>query len=248
VNVERQRRDWDALAESDPLWAVLTHPDRRHGGWSTEEFFATGEDEIAELMEIALRLGRPQRRERALDFGCGVGRLTRALASRFEEVVGVDISPSMVEVGRRLNADVPGCRFVVNIAPDLSQLGSDSFDLVYSNLVLQHLPSPKSARAYVHEFLRLARDDGVAVFHLPIKIPWRYRLQPRRRLYAILRLLGVSEPFLLRRTSLMPMRMIAVRERVVREWIDEAGGEILAAEPRGDPYSGLRYYVAKSSA
>jgi SAM-dependent methyltransferase len=244
VKVERQRRDWDALAAADPLWAVLTDPTRRHGGWSSTEFFATGEAEIAAVLDGASKLGVPERFERALDFGCGAGRLTRALATRFDEAWGVDISPQMIDVARTLNADVPSCRFVVNVAPDLGQLESDSFDFVYSSLVLQHLPSREAVRAYLAEFFRVVRDDGVIIFQLPARIAWIHRLQPRRRLYALMRGLGVHEEFLLRRTPLTPMRMIAISEERVRDWIGAAGGTLLRTEPHGA--TGRRYY-AKSS-
>ena len=90
--LERHRRDWEQLAEVDPLWAILAAPDARGGRWKLDEFFATGEAEIAQVLEVASGLGYPERYEQALDFGCGVGRLTNALARRFGEVIGIDIS------------------------------------------------------------------------------------------------------------------------------------------------------------
>ncbi len=40
---------------------------------------------------------------KALDFGCGVGRLTQALADYFNEVAGVDVSPTMVNKALEYN-------------------------------------------------------------------------------------------------------------------------------------------------
>ncbi|WP_373288585.1 class I SAM-dependent methyltransferase [Brucella endophytica] len=34
--------------------------------------------------------------ERCLDFGCGVGRVTQALATKFHKAIGIDISPTMI--------------------------------------------------------------------------------------------------------------------------------------------------------
>src|SRR5438445_9101994 len=62
------QRLWDRHAAADPLWAVLSDP-------------ATLLYELGCLIEV--------RREAALDFGCGVGRLTQALAPHFARVVGV---------------------------------------------------------------------------------------------------------------------------------------------------------------
>ena len=50
----------------------------------------------------------------------------------------------MVKLARELNDDRPNCRFVVNDAPDLEQFESESFDFVYSSLVLQHMPSEEN--------------------------------------------------------------------------------------------------------
>jgi hypothetical protein len=53
----RHQQDWERLAEVDPLWAVLTAPDRKGGGWNEADFFATGEDEVAAVLGNAERLG-----------------------------------------------------------------------------------------------------------------------------------------------------------------------------------------------
>lgn len=230
MSLERHRSEWEKLAEVDALWAVLTRPDKRGGRWNAAEFLATGEAEIAEVVAEVERLGLPARRRRALDFGCGAGRLTRALAARFDAAVGVDISAAMIETARRLNADVPGCEFRQNTTSNLGQFADGEFDLVYSSLVLQHLPSRELVRAYVAEFLRVTSPDGVVVFGVPDRISWPYRLAVTRRLYAGLRRLGVSEDTLLRRTPLTPMRMTAVPERDVRELLAGHGAEVVETQ------------------
>ena len=98
----RQARDWNDLATVDPLWAVLSAKGKRNGGWELDEFFATGEAEVAQMLARAAELGRPGRNDSALDFGCGVGRLTRALAVHFDNTLGVDASAQMIEQARRL--------------------------------------------------------------------------------------------------------------------------------------------------
>ena len=117
-----QARDWDDLALVDPYWAVLAAEGKRDGGWGLDEFFATGEADVEQILATADQLGRPARRERALDFGCGVGRLTRALARRFDEAVGVDVSARMLEQARRLNADTPNVTFASPNDPDYLKL------------------------------------------------------------------------------------------------------------------------------
>ncbi|HEX2232259.1 MAG TPA: class I SAM-dependent methyltransferase [Thermoleophilaceae bacterium] len=239
--MERLSREWDELARGDALWEVLSDPDRSDGRWQLDEFFASGEQEVGAALERARGLGRPERHERALDFGCGVGRLTRALSERFAECVGVDVSEQMVEQARKLNADRPGLQFAVNVAPDLGRFDSDSFDLVYSSKVLQHMPSGAQACAYVAEFLRLLRPGGIAVFQLWTSIPLRRRIQARRRMYGALRRLGLGEERL-NRMGLSPRgRGVAVREQRIRRLVEQHGWRVAHAEPDGE--WGLRYYV-----
>ena len=247
IGRDRHQQDWERLAEVDALWAVLTRPGRKGGRWDVDEFFATGEAEIAHVFSVAASLGRPARRERAIDFGCGVGRLTRALGTRFESALGVDISAGMIDHARRLNAAFPACEFCVNTTPDLGQWETASFDLVYSSIALQHIPSVPEIEQYVTEFLRVARPDALVVFGLPYYIPSLWSFQPRRRIYALLRQLGVSEQWMLRRTPLTPMRMTTVPEADVRGLIEREGASVLRTERIDEgPIRALRYYISPS--
>lgn len=245
VSLERHKQDWERLAEVDAMWAVLTAPHQKGGAWDEEAFFATGEAEIEHVLAVVESLGRPLGRGRALDFGCGVGRLTRALGGRFERAVGVDISERMIAQAIRLNAEFPTCEFRVNASSDLGQFDTGSFDLVYSSIVLQHVPSPPEALGYVVEFLRVARPDGLVAFGIPGRIALPWSLQPRRRLYALLRGLGVSEEWMLRRTPLTPMRMTVVREPAVRRVLADHGADLLHIEQVDEgPVRTLTYFVA----
>ena len=210
-----------------------------------DEFLRTGEEEIGALLGRAGELGVPEAFGRALDFGCGAGRLTRALAARFGECVGVDIAEAMVAEARRINADCESCTFVVNDAPDLGRFADSSFDFVYSTLVLQHLPGRPLVAGYVAEFVRVLAPGGVAVFQLPSSLGSLHRLQAGRRLYAALRSVGVSQRFLLRRTPLTPMRMQAAPESWVRGIVAAAGGSVIAVDPLDD--GSRRYWAASSS-
>ncbi|HEV8397233.1 MAG TPA: class I SAM-dependent methyltransferase [Vicinamibacterales bacterium] len=160
------RRHWDEYGKSDPLWAILTAPDKKGNRWSIDEFLQTGRDEIAGVIAYLDERGLKDGRRHALDFGCGAGRLTHALASYFDRVTGVDIAPSMIDIARRLHADVRGAEFQVNASGKLASIESESVDLVYTRLVLQHMPA-RYVRAYLAEFVRVLRPGGVLLFQLP---------------------------------------------------------------------------------
>src|ERR1700741_2500362 len=93
-------RGWEELARLDPLWAVASSPELRHGKWDEEEFYKGGRRKVRKLMKRLDALGLPARSARALDFGCGAGRLTLPLNDHFDAVMGVDIAPSMLALAR----------------------------------------------------------------------------------------------------------------------------------------------------
>jgi SAM-dependent methyltransferase len=183
VEFRELQRNWDILGKEDPLWAIITWEDKKGNKWDREEFFASGVHEIEEVMRYlgGLLLGAP--RGRALDFGCGVGRLTQALAGHFTRATGVDIAPSMIAQARAFDRE-HRCEFLLNDRADLSLFRAGSFDFVYSNIVLQHM-RPEYSIAYIREFARVLASGGVAVFQLPSKelppardMSWKDRVRP----------------------------------------------------------------------
>lgn len=163
MTLERVRETWTTLGERDAFWAVLTGNKGAARKWNADDFFRSGADEIATLMK---ELPADLHRGAALDFGCGAGRLTRALGGHFERAVGVDISPTMIRQARRLNGRYQHCEFVVNDRADLSRFGDGTFDLVYSNITLQHMPPELSSR-YIAEFFRVTAVGGAVAFQIP---------------------------------------------------------------------------------
>lgn len=126
----------------------------------------TGEREIALLFHRFAELQLPWPRGPALDFGCGVGRLTQALARRMDRVVGADISPVMVGLAQQLNQYPDRASYICTSVTGLETLQARSFQCIYSNIVLQHV-TPDAAVGYLHEFFRLLGPDGLLVFQLP---------------------------------------------------------------------------------
>ncbi|MGZ8392657.1 MAG: class I SAM-dependent methyltransferase [Gemmatimonadales bacterium] len=234
TSLPKHRRAWEDLGRVDPFWAVLNDPARRHGHWDPAEFFATGEWEIAALMRSADELGLPRQRAAALDFGCGVGRMARPLASQFESYTGIDISEAMLAQAREWNRDCSRCRFILNTTGDLQPFESASVDLIYSRFVLQHLPSRALVESYLRDFIRILRPGGLLVFQLPRRIGLLHRLQPRRRVYALLRGLGVSERILLGPLNLTPMAMRAMPEPAVAQLVETLGAHVVKAEHPSD--------------
>jgi SAM-dependent methyltransferase len=226
---------------------VLTAPGKRFGGWDRGEFLRSGETEIEGLMAAARELGLPQAREAALDFGCGLGRLTHALARHFGHVWGVDISARMVEQAHELHHDMPNCTFLTTDGT-LAFPGA-RFDLIYSVLVLQHLPTRAAIGSAVRELVRTLRPGGLLCFQVPSRLPLRRRWQLRRRLYGVLRAAGLEERVLYERCGLHPIRMNAMAEREVLTLVAAAGGRVLACRPdahAGPEMASRLYFVTRA--
>lgn len=245
MSLERVQRVYEQLGEDDPLWAVLTDDSRRHGKWDPEEFFDTGRAEIASVFELLNGLAVEPALAAALDFGCGAGRLTQALAERFERVVGIDISHTMVEVAERFNQHGERCRYLANTSERLEGIEDGSQDFVYSNIALQHSP-PRYQVAYVAEFLRALRPGGVAVLQFRIG-PDRKEGSLSERWYRF-----VSEhlkPLSKRLRGRPPVQVHVIGEPTVREAVESNGGRVVAAvntdpRPRRSRRS-LRFVIVK---
>ena len=94
---------WDGFGRKDPLWAILSSPGTEGNNWDPDDFFKTGVEQVNGLREHGADFGFRMSGGRAMDFGCGAGRLTQALADHFDHSVGVDISEAMVELARKHN-------------------------------------------------------------------------------------------------------------------------------------------------
>jgi SAM-dependent methyltransferase len=155
---------WEAFGQYDPLWAIVSVPEKRGNRWDDhlEEFFANGVIEVRHVMNAIRNAGVTVQGDRALDFGAGVGRLSQALATHFREVDGVDISAPMIEQARKFNRFGERVRYHLGTAQRLP-FDDATFDFVFSKIVLQHVGIDLQ-RGYVREFVRVAKPGGLVVF------------------------------------------------------------------------------------
>src|SRR5687767_15053587 len=102
MDMRREQWHWEQLAANDPMWVICTESGKE-GRWNTSEFYETGRFDVQHAFRVLNGLNLDPPRARALDFGCGLGRLTQALADYFETVEGIDISATMVVQARAAN-------------------------------------------------------------------------------------------------------------------------------------------------
>jgi SAM-dependent methyltransferase len=231
--------NWDTLAELDPLWTILSDPEKKFGKWDPAEFFGTGELEAKRVLAMCRSNGVNVSYGKLLDFGCGVGRMTRAFSGFFESCTGIDVSEKMISLAKKYNSERPNCDFVASSSERLP-FPDQSFDFVFTVLVLQHVSRKTTILQYIGEFIRVVKDKGIVVFHLPNKVPFRRRIQLRRRLWSWLSFIGVPETWLFSRLGLAPILMNGISWHEVERFV-RAKGATLQATERFDLNEGSYY-------
>jgi ubiquinone/menaquinone biosynthesis C-methylase UbiE len=220
-SLQELQRNWEGFAKSDPLWSICTDPRKRNNSWDEREFFTTGENEIAKVLAYVRSLGlNPDTLAPVLDFGCGVGRLTRALARNFKACWGVDISPTMIKLAQQFHRDLPNCQFVLNVKDNLESFTNDYFGFIYTSIVLQHIER-RLVEGYLLELIRILQPGGLLVFQITdrdarrIIQKWRSKVRLRSRLR---NLVGKTP---------LCMKMHCVSEKQIRRLLSDQDVEIV---------------------
>lgn len=156
---------WEKWGKQDPYFGVLAH-EKFSGGnidANRDEFFASGKAFVDEtLRRYELHFGGLPR-GRALDHGCGVGRVTLPLAQSFSEVLALDVSPSMLAEARANAAESSKANVRFELADDHLTNAPGEFDFVNSLMVLQHIPVQRGLPIFLRLVDKVRPGGG---FHL----------------------------------------------------------------------------------
>lgn len=176
---------WQFLGETEPYWSVITHENYLVDTFDRgrEAFYASGEAEASMLDHALERHGIDLHTEwRCLELGCGVGRVTAALAKRYREVIGVDISAPHLELARNelQSQGISNVQYEHLSALDqVSAFGP--IDLFYSKIVLQHNTPPVMSILLKH-LLGSLNSGGVGLFQIPVyKSGYKFLIEPYLR-------------------------------------------------------------------
>jgi SAM-dependent methyltransferase len=147
-----------------------------------DRYFEAGRQQLSWLAaRIEAATGCTVDGRRALDYGCGVGRIALPLAERCEHVYGLDISPAVLRAAdrnaKRMNVD--------NVEwLEAGRLGEleDEYDLVISQFVFQHIPSREGERIFA-ALVKGLRTGGVGALHVSLRpsLPFTGMSRPERK-------------------------------------------------------------------
>jgi 2-polyprenyl-3-methyl-5-hydroxy-6-metoxy-1,4-benzoquinol methylase len=236
---------WEENAKRNARWAVISDPAMIGKPWNDDLFFESGHRDVKSVLSLAESLGAKITQNKngdALDFGCGVGRLSQALAVRFKKVISVDVSPEMIRQAKELNTHA-NIEFRANAKSDLSFIAAESIDFILSLIVIQHVPPPYSLH-YLKEFARILKRQGTLI----VQIPSRRKASLKNRIRSF-----VPEQFFrLKHSFTRPTQpyvvMFGIKEHDIKALFKENGLELLRLHPdtlAGEDWESFTYIVTK---
>ena len=167
--MKRADKHWEKLGEQDPYYWVTTQNKYRSDVLTPEgmeEFFSEGDEYLKKLVQVIKNHLSPDFAPvRALDYGCGVGRILMSMGHLFESAVGTDISEPMLEKAR-LHAKEAGLDSLEIVKSDdqLSKI-EGSFDFIHSIYVFQHIPNYRGYEIF-RQLLEKLNPGGVAMIQI----------------------------------------------------------------------------------
>jgi len=133
--------------------------------WNEEEFCLVGDRFVERIMDRFDGYGAfPCAQSTVLEIGCGVGRFSRPLASRFKIVLGYDISAEMIEQARARCAALDNVRLQVNDGTSLDNQAEESVEYCLCAGVFQHITHIDVVMRYIREALRVLVPGGLFLF------------------------------------------------------------------------------------
>jgi ubiquinone/menaquinone biosynthesis C-methylase UbiE len=159
----RMREDWNARAREDAGYYVA------FGARDQDDaaFFATATETVNSLETELRRVPAKQRTQwKALEIGCGPGRLLRPMSRHFAQIYGVDVSDEMVALAKEKLRDIPNAHPQVCNGAQLTGFADESIDFIYSYAVFQHIPSREVVLEYLGEVQRVLKPGGLARLQL----------------------------------------------------------------------------------
>ena len=230
------RQEWDERARADAFYYSTWKVGHK---WDADEFFDSGERDCQLFVDPMLKtLAIEAERSSVLELGCGVGRMTKALAQRFGSVYATDVSPEMVTQARALCPELKNVTWEITNGFELSLIPDSSVDFAFSFLVFQHVPDREIILRNIAEMLRVLRPGGGLLFQYNgetnRRVDWKGRMiwgvLDRWRIPLLPRLFGIDT-----REAGKTWDGAPLTGEEVETWVEAWGGRIVGSRGQGTP-------------
>jgi ubiquinone/menaquinone biosynthesis C-methylase UbiE len=165
--LEASQQFWDEKARENPYWYVSSAGP--YEGRNLAEFWASGPKIWNDLKSAAGYL--PKNTDIVVEIGCGVGRLTRAIAPEVGHVFAFDLSAEMLAIART-SVEAANASFHRAQTPELVEIADSSADAFIAYCVFQHLPDLDVLQAYLKTAARVLKPGGRLIFTMTPRT-WR---------------------------------------------------------------------------
>lgn len=197
AELEDMKEYWDSCAQDNAMRHIATDD------WQSEEVFhKCGERDLTNLLSNLDEEILTGNNKRALEIGCGIGRLLKPFAIRNPELelFGVDVSEEMVCKGRQRLKGFENVKFLTTSGKDLCMFDDNSFNFIYSYVVFQHIPR-KFVHNYFKEVARIIDKEGCFVFQMPMRTEDKKPQEPPDSDFRTVRYYSLEEVHMLCRSN-----------------------------------------------
>ena len=232
----RMSRDWDERARADAFYYSTWKVGHK---WDPEEFFESGERDCELFVDPVIReLRLDAGKSGMVELGCGVGRMTKALAARFDIVHATDVSGEMVEQARGHCPELGNVHWEVTNGFDLSSIGDGSLDFAFSFLVFQHVPQKEIVLRNIAEMIRVLRPGGGFMFQYNGEtergVGWKRKViwgvLDRWRMPLLPRVFGIDT-----REAGKTWDGASIDGEEMAKWVEGQGGQVVGLRGVGTP-------------
>ncbi len=182
-------KTWEQKARENPLYGVMSHEEFIESGADPtakelDTFYARGSEMVSVWISPWLTETRTTNDMRILEFGCGMGRLTNAMAKIHppENVYGIDISGTMISHAIKNTLDA--CQYSVIEESGSFPYEDNQFDRIYSYAVFQHISEKRVVESSIREIGRILKPNGHVKLNFEMAFPAPFEGLPRRDTYA----------------------------------------------------------------
>lgn len=168
----KMKKEWNARALKNAYHYVSTFKKE----WDDKSFYRWGEIQTQAVIDRFLKDQSYNPSDKTvLEIGCGAGRLTRALASRFKLVYGYDVSDQYIQIAKEKNNHLRNIIFKVNDGISFPEIDNDYIDFVFSGWTMQHMPTKEVVIKNIEEIARILKIG--AIYKIDPRITTRSRIK-----------------------------------------------------------------------